>query len=400
MVRGRRRVVVLGIMGRTPFAGVAWQVLHYLEGFRRLGFDVYYFEDTGAWPFDPDRNAITSDCRYAVDYIARHLAWCGLPDRWAYRAPAESRAVFGLSALAVARTIERADALVNLTGATVLTEPYLRVPVRIYLETDPVLPQIEVAQGRALTIDRLAAHTHLFTFGENLGHPDCPVPIGRFTYHRTRQPIVLSWWRAPSNGAPRRAGAACFTTLATWQQSRNDVRWNGTTYHWSKHREFLKFVDLPRRVPQPFELALAAGDATAAEFRAATRTLRSQGWRVADALAISRGIVPYRDYILASRGEFTVAKDQNVRLRSGWFSDRSACYLAAGRPVITQDSGFTSVLPTGRGLFAFTEMDHIVKAVEEINGDYPMHCRAAREIAAEYFSAERVLARVVELTGL
>jgi hypothetical protein len=397
-VRGRR-VLVLGIMGQTPFAGVTWQVLHYLEGFRRLGVDVYYLEDTGAWPFDPERNTITSACGYAVEYIGRHLAWCGLPDRWAYRAATDGRPTFGLSETALARVVEGADALVNLTGATVLRDEYLRVPVRIYLETDPVRPQIEVAQGRPFTVDLLGAHTHLFTFGENLGAPDCPLPVGRFVYHPTRQPVVLDWWAAPP-ARGRRAEAESFTTIATWKQSRNDLQWNGTTYHWSKHREFLKFVDLPRRVSQPFQLALAAGDATVAEFREVRQRLKAQGWRVVDALAISRDIGPYREYILGSRGEFTVAKDQNVRLRSGWFSDRSACYLAAGLPVITQDCGFDKMLPTGRGLFAFSNMHEILQAVEEINSDYGAHGRAAREIAAEYFSADRVVARLAERAGL
>jgi hypothetical protein len=132
----------------------------------------------------------------------------------------------------------------------------------------------------------------------------------------------------------------------------------------------------------------------------AIRLLASHGWRTADATSISRDIWPYRDYILASRGEFTVAKDQNVRLRSGWFSDRSACYLAAGRPVVTQETGFSAHLPTGRGLLAFQTMDEILAAFEAIASDYPGHCRAAREIAAECFAAERVVGSLMERAGL
>src|SRR5262249_7108692 len=145
--------------------------------------------------------------------------------------------------------LSRATVLVNLTGATVLREEHLRVPVRIYLESDPVLPQIEIAQSRKFTIDLLAAHTHHFTFGENLGAPDCLVPVGRFNYLPTRQPVILDWWQ-PGADRPHRlpaAGPHRFTTVGSWQQSGKDVEWNGETYAWSKHHEFLKIIDLPRR---------------------------------------------------------------------------------------------------------------------------------------------------------
>jgi hypothetical protein len=132
----------------------------------------------------------------------------------------------------------------------------------------------------------------------------------------------------------------------------------------------------------------------------ARHTLEANGWRLADAHAFTTDPWPYRDYVRASRGEFTVARDLHVRLRSGWFSERSACYLAAGRPVITQDTGFDSVLPTGEGLFAFNTMEEILTAFESINSDYQRHSRAARAIAEEYFRAETVLAKVVMDLGL
>jgi hypothetical protein len=318
------------------------------------------------------------------------MQWCGLPERWAYRAASQDGRCHGLDEAQVARLFARADLLVNLTGATVLREEHLAVPRRVYLETDPVLPQIEVAQGRPFTTELLAAHTHHFTFGENLGAADCGVPNPpRFRYRPTRQPVVLDWWQASAAAAGAR-----FTTVASWQQSGKDIEWNGEVYTWSKHHEFLKFLDLPRRSRQPFELALACDDA------AVLRVLREKGWRVRDALALSQEILPYRDFILGSRGEFTVAKDQNIRLRSGWFSDRSACYLAAGRPVLTQDTGFGNVLPTGRGLFAFRTTEDVLAALDAVAGDYGAHCRAAREVAAEYFAAEKVLGRLARDTGL
>jgi hypothetical protein len=381
------------MVGRTPFAGVAWQALHYLEGFRRLGHDVYYIEDTRCWPFDPEQDRITDGSRYTVNYIARLMDWCGMSDRWAYRAVAQSGRIYGLSESKFKRTFKQADALINVTAGTELYEEHLRVPVRVYLETDPVLPQIEVAQGRPFTIEFLSTHTHHFSYAENLGAQDCRVPLGPFRYRPTRQPVVLDWW-VGERSRPPTANGHHFTTVASWQQSGRDVEWKGETYTWSKHHEFLKFIDLPRWSAKSFELALACGDAEA------IRLLTSHGWQVVDAIPLSRNILPYRDYILGSRGEFTVAKDQNIRLRSGWFSDRSACYLAARLPVITQDTGFGRVLPTGEGLFAFNTMEEILSAFEAIDSDYERHRRAARAIAEEYFRAETVLGRLLDDLGL
>ncbi len=391
------RLVALGMMGRMPFAGLGWQVLQYLEGFRRLGHEVFYVEDTGTWPYDPGQRAITDDARYTVEYIARIMNWCGLADRWAYRSP--SGRTFGMSESEVSHLLEGADALINLSGATVLRDEQLHVPVRIYLETDPVLPQIQVAQNCQATIDLLGAHTHHFTYAENLGAPDCGVPQAPFRYRTTRAPVVLEWWSTlcwPGQ-VERSKGtemSPAFTTIGNWRQTGKDVEWNGETYTWSKHHGFLRFIDLPRRIGQPIELAISSIDP------GEIHLLVSHGWRVVDALALSRDIHPYRDYIARSLGEFTVAKDQNVRLRSGWFSDRSACYLAAGRPVITQDTGFGNILPTGAGLFPFNAVKEIVEAFEAIDADYESQSRAARELAVEYFKAETILKKLLNDAGL
>ena len=389
----RGRLVVLGMVGRTPFAGVAWQALHYLEGLRRLGYVVDYVEDTGDWPYDARRNSITDDVSYTLGYLDRLMSSVGLADHWFYRSAAQEGRVFGQSERALADVLRRADGLINVTGATVLREEHLQVPVRIYLETDPVLPQIEVALGQQFTIDVLRAHTHLFSFGESLGHPDCGVPMGAFTYHTTRQPVVIDWWRTPPTVLPGRE--VPFTTVSNWKQTGKDIEWQGELYLWSKHHEFLRFVDLPRWTDQPLELALTAyGDP---EVRG---LLERHGWRVTDAFALTVDVDPYRAYVQGSRGEFTVAKDQYHRLRTGWFSDRSASYLSAGRPVITQETGFSRFLPTCRGLFAFTTLDDIVAALQAINGDYQGHSRAALQIATEYFDAEKVLRRLCDQAGL
>jgi hypothetical protein len=392
------RLVVLGIMGRTPFAGVAWQGLHYLEGLRRMGYDVHYVEDTGEWTYDAEQNTITDDCSYTLRYIAQLMNWCGLSDRWAYRSGADGR-TYGLSESQVSRLFEEADALINLTGATLLRDTHRRVPVRIYLETDPVLPQIQVALGSQFRIDLLNAHTHHFTYGENVGTPDCILLTDHFDYHPTRQPVILDWWK-PTTSTSFKTGHA-FTTIASWNQSQNDIEWNGEIYKWSKHYEFLKFIDLPRQAGQRLELALAcSGAKEKLLFPQSVEQLKAHGWQITDAIAVSKDMLPYRDYIWGSRGEFTVAKDQNIRLHTGWFSDRSACYLAAGCPVVTQNTGFGTVLPTGEGLFAFNTTEDILIAFDQINSNYQRHSRAARAIAEEYFRAEKVLAKVIADSGL
>ncbi len=393
------RLIVLGAMGRIPFAGMAWEALHYVGGFHRLGHEVYYIEDTWDWPYyAPGETRIVDACRSTADYICRMMTWCGMPDRWAYRATAQKGRIFGLSESRFARVFEQADALINLTGSTVLHDEHLEVPVRIYLQTDPGGGEILVAKGDPDTIRMLQAHTHFFNFAENLGAPDCGLPPGPFRYHLTRQPIVLDWFTPPAglsgNGGRRPQTPLRLTTVGNWKQTGYDIEWNGETYTWSKHTEFLKYIDLPRRIGQPIELALASAG------RKAIRLLISSGWRVVDAYPLTTDILPYRDYIFGSDGEFTVAKDQNVRLRTGWFSERSASYLTAAKPVITQDTGFGRVLPNGEGLFAFNTMEEIVAAFEAIHSDYERHSRAARAIAEECFRAETVLAKLIDDLGL
>jgi hypothetical protein len=380
-------VVVLGIMGCLPVAGtgVAWNTLQHLIALRRLGYDVYYVEATAVWPF----NAIADDCTFPVTYISNLLNRFGFEGKWAYVAAHSDNRCYGLSELQVKNLYARADAIINLFGGTILRDEHMRCPIRIYLETDPVVHQIRIANGEQRYIDLVAAHTALFTWGANYGEPDCGVPLESFKYKPTRSPVLLDCWDSPCNPAAR-----YFTTIGHWDQSVKDLEYNGERYSWSKHCEFLKVLELPRRTPQEFSLALAIDDATAVQM------LEGYGWRVEDAYQVSETLESYRDYIWGSRGELTVAKDMNVRLRSGWFSERSACYLAAGKPVITQETGFSKSIPTGLGLCAFQKLEDIPPALEAINSDYPRHSQAAKEIAAEYFAAEKLLRQVMIEAGL
>jgi hypothetical protein len=381
-------LIVLGATSYMPFAGVAFQTAQYLEGLRRIGFDVYYVEDHGYWPFDPESQEHSDDCSGTVRFIAGLMERFGLGDRWAYCDVASGGQVFGMPESRLDDLLRSADVLLNLTGSTVLTERHMNIPVRIYLETDPVLAQIELAKGDERTRTLLEAHTDHASYGENFGAPDCRVPLGEIDFIPTRPPVVLDWW-TPADVDP----GAPYTTIGSWEQNFKDVEWDGERYTWSKHHEFMRLIDLPRQAPRRLELALALRDPDTIAM------LEGHGWSVSDAGEISATLDRYCDYVRTSFGEFTVAKDQNVRLRSGWFSDRSACYLAAARPVVTQDTGFSNVLPTGAGLFAFRDRDEVLAAFQAIEADPAGHSRAALEIADTHFKAETVLTNLMNAVG-
>jgi hypothetical protein len=392
-------------MASNPYAGMAWMHMQIAAGLRRLGHDVYYFETTSCWPYDPVRRMKVCDADYAVPYLARVADWFGLGDRWAYRASFADGAWYGLAKTAAEALLASADAVFNVTGATWPSEDGLKVGRLVYYGTDPLLHEIAYANGNPGIRRLVDEHTDLVTYGENIGTSCCPVPPLPNLKARTRQPILLDAWKC---GPPTRDA---FTTVGNWKQIGLDLEFRGKAYLWSKHHEFLNVIDLPRRACVPLEVALNPADRLPVRPEANEdvpalglaaddqEQLTAHGWRVVGA-AFTTDPWKYRDHLVASRGEFTVARDLHVRLKSGWFSERSACYLAAGRPVVTQDTGFGTILPTGEGLFAFTTMDEILAAFEAINSDYEKHSRRALAIAQEYFRAETVLAKMLDDLGL
>jgi hypothetical protein len=384
----RKTVVVLHLAGQIPVAGIAWQALHYVLGLRRLGFDVWYVEDSGARPYDLQRQNLLADSDYSVNFVKTMMERYDLSDRWAYWDSATDT-VHGISRERLDALYGEADALVNLCGATRLREEHLKCPVRIFIDTDPVFEQAKVAASDPDSLAYLGAHTHFFTYGENLGHPDCPVPLVRFDWKPTRPPVLVDLWDAGCIAA-----GAFFTSIATWENWGKDITVGGETYRWSKHVNFLRFLDLPRQLLQPFRLAM-----TPPTPEIAARVTEG-GWELADPVPLSADMQRYRDFIVTSRGEFTVAKDSYVRAKSGWFSDRSVCYLAAGRPVITQDTGFSKFVETGRGLFGFESLEQIRESVGQINADYARHSVGAIEVAYESFDAYVVLKKLVSEAGI
>jgi hypothetical protein len=399
------RLIVLGTLASNPYAGMAWMHMQFTAGLRRLGHDVYYFETTSNWPYDPVRQSKVNDSDYALSYLARVAKSFGLAGRWAYRRSYSDKCWFGLDRGRAEDLLAHADAVFDITGATPLAEEGIKTRRLIYVGTDPVIHEVAWAAGDAPTRSMIEEHGDCVTYGENIGTADCSIPPLPRLRARMRQPVLLDLWEAELPTRP------AFTTVGNWKQGGRDLCFQGETYYWSKHREFLKFIDLPMRIESPVELAMSLaephsirpglGEAVPALGLPADERglLEIKGWRLVDSREMTVDPWAYRDYIRTSRGEFTVARDLNVRLRSGWFSERSACYLAVGRPVITQDTGFGTVLPTREGLFAFNSMDEIVAAFEAIEADYAKHSRAARAIAHDYFRAETVLAKLLQDLG-
>jgi GT2 family glycosyltransferase len=384
------KIVLLGFLSHFPVAGVAWQTLHYLIGLRRLGYDVYYVEAHGCTATKLMRHELDDDAVRAAEYISRIMGRFDLDGRWAYHARYPESRIFGMSPAQLNQLYGSAALIINLHGSHLPTPELAATNRLVYLETDPVAIEVDLFHNKAGTRDYLAPHCAFFTFGENLRRPDCLLPSPtEFHFQPTRQPVVMDFW-----GKDDCCEAKYFTTIGNWQQPGREITFKGEVYGWSKHDEFRKFLELPSRTSQPLELALSR---FAEEDK---QLLESKGWHVRQALEFSYDLDAYRRYITDSRGEFTVAKDQNVRLRSGWFSDRAVTYLAAGRPVITQDTGFGNILPTGQGLFAFSTIDEIVGAIKEINGDYARHRRSALAVAREWFSYDVVLKRLLQDVGV
>lgn len=370
------KILFAGIIARYPFGGVTWCSLMYLLGLRALGHEVFYLEDTGECVYDPIQNTRATDPSYGTRYIHSTLEPYGLGDRWSF--VNYDGSYHGRSADEVRRYCADADLYLNLSGGSWFwRDEYARIPRSAFIDSDPAFTQLAIAKADPWYVDFFKRFNHLFTFGANIGTPASPIPVGDFHWHKTWQPVTLDDWRT------KRAPGPHFSTVMTWQiESFADVGGN-------KDQEFVKYIDLPSRTAQPFELAINGPQAL----------LRAHGWGTKPAMEVSRTADLYRDFILSSRAEFGVAKHTYVANASGWFSDRTECYLAAGRPAVVQDTGWTAHLPSGEGLFGFSSPEEALAGIDAVNRDYARHARRAEEIAREHFDASRILKRLLDVVG-
>ena len=368
------KILVAGIIARYPFGGVTWCSLMYLLGLRSLGHDVFYVEDTGECVYDPEQNAISEDPGFGTRYIHAALSPFDLGDRWTF--VNFDGTYHGASRETLREFCRDADLFLNLSGgAWFWREEYAAIPRKAFIDSDPVFTQLALAKGDPWYVKFFRGFDHLFTFGRNIGTSAAEVPTAGFTWHPTWQPIVMDLWRTEAPPVRHR-----FTTVMTWRtESFTDVDGN-------KDREFAKFIDLPARTPHRFELAVNGPQ----------DLLRAHGWTTVDGMGVSRSIWDYRDFIQGSMAEFGVAKHAYVSRRSAWFSDRTECYLAAGRPTLVQDTGWSAHLPSGTGLLGFSTCEEAVDGLDRIVADYQRHAAAAQRIAYDCFDAARVLPPLVE----
>jgi hypothetical protein len=286
----------------------------------------------------------------------------------------------------LAAVARRADVLVNVSGMLADDQLTAAIPIRVYLDLDPAFIQLWHTQGIDM---RFAGHTHFVTIGQAIGRPDCLVPTCGLPWIPTPQPIVLERW--PVAGAVVRDA---LTTVGNWR-GYGSVEQDGVFYGQKAH-SLRPLIDLPTRTRERFELALAIHPGETTDLAA----LAANGWHLLDPAAVAGTPDQYQRFIQGSKAEFGLAKSGYAASRCGWFSDRSLCYLASGRPVIAQETGFSHYLPTGAGLFAFATADDVLAATEAIDADYVRHARAARSIAEEYFDSDLVLSRLLRQIGV
>jgi hypothetical protein len=380
----RTTILLSGMIAADPFQGGAtWAILQYLLGLKRLGHDVYFVEPLEQTALRPagtslERSTNASYFRQVVaDFDLEHTTVLLLED---------TLQTIGLPYGELLRIARRADVLINISG--MLTDPELigRIPIRVYLDLDPAFIQLwHAVQGIDM---RFAAHTHFVTIGQAIGQADCAVPTRGRTWITTPQPIVLSSWPVAD-----RITQDGLTTVGNWR-GYGSIEHEGILYGQKAH-SLRQFITLPTRTREKFLPALAIHPGETRDLEA----LRANGWHLLDPAQVADTPAHYQQFLQGSKAEFGIAKSGYVASRCGWFSDRSIGYLASGRPVIAQETGFSRFLPTGAGLFAFQTADDVLAALAKLNADYPRHARAARALAEEFFDSDKVLSRLLQRIG-
>jgi len=393
--------VVTGMIATYPVGGVVWDYGQYALALERLGFDVYYLEDTGLTTYDPTRRRYVDDATHGVAYLAAALEFLSprLARRWHVRAA--DGATYGIGGAEIAAIVARADLFLNVSGGTLLRDNYMPCRCKVLIDTDPGwnhfrnYPRLDANPGWGGG-HGYRAHDHFFTYAERIGKPDCVLPTLGIDWMPTRPPVILDRWNS-------RPPARHWTTVLTWKNHAEQIEYRGIRYG-TKEMEFEKIERLPGLVGASMEIAAGGTDRPENEAEAKTwyptrPRWERLGWRVVDAHTVTAAPQHYRDYIETSRGEFSVAKNVYAATRSGWFSCRSVCYLACGLPVVVQDTGFSEFLPVGCGLLGFISLEQAAAAIEAVEHDYAAHCDAAREVARACFDASIVVGDLLRRCG-
>jgi hypothetical protein len=383
----RETIIVAGSLAQRPnIGGHTWVFLQYLLGFRRLGWDVL-FVDRLEPEMCVDAAGEPTELRSSVNlsYLAEVMERFELGERWSLLYDG-GREVVGRSRAEVVDVARRSVLLLNVMGFLDDEEILAAAPLRAFLDIDPGFGQIWQQLGLHQTFQ---GHDRYVTIGERVGAADCRVPTCGIDWVTTKPAVELSEW--PAQPEP----GSAFTTVASWRGAFGPLEYEGRTFGLRVH-EFRRFFELPGRTSTRFEVALDIDEAEVHDLR----QLEANGWTLADPRAAAGDPWLYRDFVQRSAAELMVAKNLYVDTRNGWFSDRSACYLASGRPVLAQDTGLDGLVPSGEGLLTFSTLEEAAAGVDEIIRGYQRHSRTARAIAEEHFAAERVLPRLLEKLGV
>lgn len=378
----RKTILFSGMIAADPHQGGAtWAVLQYVLGLRQLGHDVFFIEPVPAKSLRPQAASLQDSVNAA--YFKQIIRDFGL-DGCAALLVEETQQTVGLSYDELRDVARRADALINVSG--MLRDEALFSPrTRIYLDLDPAFIQLwHATQGVDMHFE---GHTHFVTVGQAIGSSGCSVPTCGRAWIGTLQPIVLSHWPVAGNIVHD-----ALTTVGNWR-GYGSIEHAGVLYGQKAH-SLRPLMELPKRAKERFLLAMSIHPQEQKDLEA----LAANGWEIVDPQAVANSPVAYQRFIAGSRAEFGIAKSGYVASRCGWFSDRSVCYLASGRPVIAQETGFSRFIPTGAGLLPFTTMDDAVSAIDSIRQDYPLHARAARALAEAHFDSDKVLTRLLTQT--
>jgi hypothetical protein len=382
-------IVVSSVVANKPLnGGNAWAVLGWVLGLKKLGFRVCFVEQIGKEGcVDATGAPTTFERSVNLAYFERVTEEFGLAGSAAL-VYEHGKQVHGLTYAQLLGVAETADLLVNITGHLTLKPLMRRIDRKAYVDLDPGFTQFWYASGD--TGARLEGHDFYFTVGENVGTRFCPIPVDGVRWRPTRQPVPLDHWPVSAGGASER-----FTTVATWRGPYGTVEYGGKTFG-SKVHEFRKVIEMPERASPRFEIALDIHPDEEKDLN----LLRRHGWRLVDPRATVPDPDAFRRYIQGSGAEFSVAQGVYVQTHSGWFSDRTARYLASGKPALVQDTGFGRNYPVGEGLLAFGTLEEAVEGAARIGRDYDGHSRAARALAEEYFDSDKVLGRFIDEVGV
>jgi hypothetical protein len=380
----RETIVVAGSLAQRPGrGGHAWVFLQYLLGLQRLGFDVVFVDRLEPEMCVDVRGEVCSfEASIGLAYLADVMAEFGLADCWSLLHDGGRQAA-GLDRDTLRSRVRSATLVLDIMGYLEDDDLLDQADLTVFLDIDPGFGQMWRELGLH---DLFTRHDRYVTIGENIGRPGCRIPTNGIDWVTTRQPVVLEHW--PVSPAP---AAGAFTSVGAWRGAFAPVDFEGETYGLRVH-EFRRFLDLPKDAGGDFEIALDIHDADAADLRA----IEDGGWRVRDPREVASTPSDYRRYVQQSRGELLVAKNMYVRSRSGWFSDRSICYLASGRPVIAQDTGLAGLFSLGNGLVTFSSYEEATDAVARVQGDYAAHARAARMVAEDVFDSDTVLRSLLD----